>query len=639
MSIRSLISKATAKKTTKSNKRGAMLIMTLLVLMFALIFCMSAIMLTTWTRDRYYDSAVSEQAHLTVTAYAEAIYQAISIQQISDETVKSLADANATVNFSSVALPGGLASPDSNTVAKFSKDPSAQPDGSWYYYIDVTTTILDEVESVRIYLKLPPPPSNNNLFTNTIELADGGNLGQMNLGMNAGDNDDNTVLLHGNSDIADGGGTNIYSNVITTGVITGGSGNHYYGDLVFFGPDAGYNYQSQDGDGIRGESNVYFITPDSSSSYWALTGQTYRMGNAIFDDAGNPATASRPAGNHNFYADFVYFMNTNLNAYSLEGLATYANADHVGNIFSGGPQSPQPYFEGCDAHGGPGSGSAFYRVAENALTTYADLSVSGVDEPLVIAAAGVNDYLTEDMIQSVVEETPTSDEARGMFGVPAYPPADSISVSTFRTGEWEPGNYIVGTATMGRFNTGDNPVITIDLSKGSVTLYVTNSFTISNGYFNVINGVGSENRFTIVLADGAQLNIGEDCGYGEGMGYIGIVSSVHTNPLASSPADPNFIPHAYIFGADRNIVTINQNRTCDAYIGLYGSVAEVVFKNEPYFHGRIEASTISYGHGSPARIDYCMGPNAEEGNGDPVPVSTDFIVERFYYYHGDTPAV
>lgn len=624
MSIRSLISKATAKKTTKSNKRGAMLIMTLLVLMFALIFCMSAIMLTSWTRERHYDATITDQARITLMSYAETIYQAIYLQEITDEQLWTMAEANAVVDFSDVPIPGGTnGSVPSRTTAKF----SCQTQGNTrWVYVDITTTINDTTETLRMHLKAPAPVTRPDMFNNTVELADGGNLGQMTLGANAGGNTDNNIVLHGDANIADQGGTDIYSNVITTGVITGGSGNRYHGDLVFYGPDAGYNYQSAHGDGIRSQGNIYFVNPDAGSEYWALAEESFRMGYAIFDNNGNAATSSSPANNHNVYADFVYFQNTILNAYSNEGLQTYVQ--NVGNIYTGGTRAPVPEFDGQDARGPSGP---YYTVNQNSSDTYSLIQTGNAE--LTAAAEGIDSYLTHDMFEAVTREVPDSEEARGMFGVPAGVPADAVQVGSFTTGEWEPGNYVVGNATMGQYNTSNYPVITIDLAKGSVTLYVTGNLTISNGYFNVINGIGSPNRFTIILSDNATLNIGDNCGYSAGDRFIGIVSSVHTNPNASSAADVNYIPHAYIFGANGNTVTISQNRTCDAYIGLYGDVAEVIFNNQPYFHGRIEASTIRYGHGSAVRIDYCMGPDAEEGTGEPIPVYSDFQVDRFQFFY------
>lgn len=623
MSIRSLISKATAKKTTKSNKRGAMLIMTLLVLMFALIFCMSAIMMTTWTRDRYYDSAVNDQARLTVTSYAEALYQAIYIQEISDEMIKALACANATVEFSNTPIPGGINTANSFTVAKFSRDPAAQPDGSWYYYIDVTTTILDEVQSVRIYLKLPPPVDETNLFAHTVELGQGGNLGQFNVGANGNGATDNTVFIHNNANMADNGSTNMYSDVISTGVITLGSGMTFHGDLVFIGPDAGLNANgNNDGQGnVRG--TTYFITPDASSDYWQLTGQSFRYGNSLFHANGNTsyaANANNPATHLPFQSEYIYFYNSSLNAYGAangSGLQTIRNSQHVYSnrdfIF--------PYTD---------AGDHYDRI--NQVATATRDAYNNGDAGVVASVNGISNYMSRELYVSAAQDEPTPDEARGMFGIPASAPAGSTVINSITTATWQPGNYVInGNVSMG------GAVVTIDLSQGSVYLYVNGNLNINRGYFNVINTSGSPNDFFIVLADGSTLTTGNrNESYGETT-PVGIVACPHTVDGMSSPANSSYIPHCYIYGATGNEVFMGQGTTIDAYIALFGDTSQVVFDGNPYYFGRLRAANIIYYRGGAGSINYCMGPDADEGDGSPIPVSTQFTVERFYYYYGAAP--
>lgn len=623
MSIRSLISKATAKKITKSNKRGAMLIMTLLVLMFALIFCMSAIMMTTWTRDRYYDSAVNDQARLTVTSYAEALYQAIYIQEISDEMVKALAVANATVEFSNTPIPGGINTANSFTVAKFSRDPAAQPDGSWYYYIDVTTTILEEVQSVRIYLKLPPPVDDTNLFAHTVELGQGGNLGQFNIGANAGGATDNTVFIHNNANMADTGSTTIYSDVISTGVITLGSGMTFNGDLVFLGPNAGLNANGRNDGRGRVNGTTYFITPDASSDYWTLTGQTFRYGNSLFHDNGasvSAATSGNPATNVPFTSNLIYFYNSYLNAYGP------SNGQGLQDIV----QSQAFYTNGSNVFPYTDAGGHYDTINTRFTETVASYAVR---DPAVTAAVdGIRDYMSRELYSNAAQQEPTPDEARAMFGIPATAPAGSITINSFTTSTWQPGNYVINSnISMG------GAEVTIDLSQGSVFLYVNGNLTIDRGRFNVINGAGSPNDFFIVLSDGSTLTIGQRTSH-NASDRIGIFACPHVSDTQASRADSSYIPHCYIYGASGNSVYVSENTVLDAYVGLFGDTSNMeLMSSRAYYFGRIRAANIVYGGGDAGTIDYCMGPDADEGNGMPVPVSTQFTVERFYYYYGDTP--
>lgn len=625
MSIRSLISKATAKKTTKSNKRGAMLIMTLLVLMFALIFCMSAIVLTTSTRDRYYDSAVIDQAHLTVTSYAEAIYQAIYVQEISDETVKALAAANATVDFSYTPIPGGLADANgvpSNTVAKFSRDPAAQPDGSWYYYIDVTTTILDQVESVRIYLKLPPPTQEVNLFSHTIELSSGGDLGQFNIGTNAGGATDNTVFVHGNANLAGNGSTQMYSDLITTGIITSGSGMTYNGDLVFLGPSSGFSATGNNGSStING--NLYFITPDSGSEYWQLLEQSYQTGNSVFHQNGTPASSGNPAQGQLDLSgtfNFIGFYNTVLNPYSNQWLQGMV---HAGNIYTNLGSDSTALF----ASGSPGGYN--YNTIADTVNATSQRQVSG-DATVMSGINGINQYLTNDLFSTAAQEEISGDDARALFGVPATPPAGSITLTPamMTTTTWDAGSYVLNSAIP------LNGTVTIDLAQGSVVLYVNTSWDLGQGRFNVINTVGSDNDFYIILADGVDFSIGRAMNHAS---YGGIYAGPHN--LDTGVFNNSYIPHCYIFGADRNEVFLSAYSTLDAYIGLFGDEATVHLMGGSGFFGRIQAASIVSVSGGQPNLDYCQGPNAEEGGDEPIPVVTEFAVERFYYYYGATPVI
>ena len=111
-----------SRESAKSNKNGSMLIVVLMIMAVGLILITSAMMITGSTRQRYFDSSKSNQARLTVTSVAEAFYQAVYLQEITDEQLEALANGNAVLDFSvnGTSVPGASGAVDNMTTASFS---------------------------------------------------------------------------------------------------------------------------------------------------------------------------------------------------------------------------------------------------------------------------------------------------------------------------------------------------------------------------------------------------------------------------------------------------------------------------------------------------------------------------------------
>ena len=70
------------RRFKNGSKQGIILVMVLLILAMAMIFISAAILLTNGTRNRLYDNAEKSQARLTATSTAEAIWQAVYMQEL-----------------------------------------------------------------------------------------------------------------------------------------------------------------------------------------------------------------------------------------------------------------------------------------------------------------------------------------------------------------------------------------------------------------------------------------------------------------------------------------------------------------------------------------------------------------------------
>lgn len=595
------------KSKLGSSKRGSMLVLVLIIMVVGLIFIASALMLTNTTRQRYYEDSESSQARLTVGSVAESFYQAVYIQEITDDQLEALASGKAVLTFSSSSSVPGV-SGGASTTATFSKTTVA---GVSRVTIVFSTTIDGQTENVRMTLEKTETTPPTVLFSSPYE-SGGGNMGNLNLGSTgtmAGVTD-NYAIIHGDGIIAHSGSTSVYSTIITDSVITAGSGITLFDDVVFYGPNAGFNVTGSNGQGFNintDSGSAYFICPDGQG-----TGSALYNGTTAF----NSTTALSTSGH--FVADNVVFYNFNLNLGSNTDVASgYFNTDtHDDNYV---------YMYGNGTLTGANAA-----LSAEVLNSYAEELVHNSD--IQALRDQVSAYLASDAKSLLSTGILDSATARSSFGDP-YSRADATTFNLAGVGNGQrrtlnAGAYILSGNLGNNSSMGNalNTRVVCDLSQGDYTFYVDNDMTIYGGFFEVINGAGSDNWVRFILADDVSLTIGTNAN------PCGILS---TSREAGEAQPIGEKPHVQILGADRNTVTIGNQTTVDAYIGCYGTSGSVLFSNCPAtgFYGRVCAQYAQQTDGEFATIPYCPSPNATEVTNAYVVIYSDYSVDDFEYFY------
>lgn len=585
-----------SRESAKSNKNGSMLIVVLMIMAVGLILITSAMMITGSTRQRYFDSSKSNQARLTVTSVAEAFYQAVYLQEITDEQLEALANGNAVLDFSvnGTSVPGASGAVGNMTKASFSKT------GTDLVTIVFSTEIDGKQENIRMVLRGDPPDEDNSLFQTTVQLGDGGALGQMNVGQNPLPGArDNIALLLGDSHMGNTGSSVYSCEVVCTGILTTGSGNAFHNNVILYGPDAGFDVNGSDGAGlaITGGS-LFFLSEDGDGTGDAF----YNGGSVISGDftEGNPIDA-----------DSIATYNFNFNA-----IGSISNQS-----LNGFYSDPNSFILQRGSYSNPATitTEASSRIVTSASSTMQQQISARIDE-----------YLSGIVATAVTNGFPSSATVAASFGDPySHSTASELELTNTSDVSPDPGGYIISGNSLGnpQASGGDTPGVTIDLAAGNYTFYVDHDFTIANGYFNVINATGSDNWVRFILAPNVHFTIGtnsNDCG---------IISSGRAAGAAPTSGTK---PHVYIFGAQGNTVTLGPQTTIDAYIGVYGDTSNpgiVEFCNSTNFYGRISATTMMYRDGAQAIIPYCPGPTYDETNGNISIRYSNYIVEEYEYFY------
>lgn len=267
------------KKTLKQkgNKQGSMLLIVCLIIAMALVFIASAMTVTSAARNRYYDNSKRSQARLTVTSVAEAFYDALQIQQISDQDLYDLAEAKATMKVTGGTLPGVVGT-NCTTTAKFYTSGN-------YTMVDFTTNMDGTVERLRLILQGKPQPKAAGLNTFPIELGAAGKLSEFtSIGGGGYGNPNNFVFIYDGSPSASNGAATFYSTVFTK-VPMATEGNKY-SDVVFWGEGANWYTKDSNGslfNGIGDDSvDVFFF--DTTKMLSESFGGSYSssIGNVVY---------------------------------------------------------------------------------------------------------------------------------------------------------------------------------------------------------------------------------------------------------------------------------------------------------------------------------------------------------------------
>ena len=293
----------------KKSKQGAILVIVVLILALAMIFISMAMLLTKATRNRLYENTMSSQARLTVTSAAEVFLEALETQEITDDQIDDYlyecpTRATGKMRMVIANVPGMSATDDKNCtfMNMYYPDKASSPNT---VYVDFTTTIGDQVESVRVELDIQPKKKGNNgdRFTNQIDQfstsADSrlrfvGGIGAVKPGLTV---TDNTVLLrNGNTHTTAQGGTFYSDMIFGEGAVFDGDQANYHGDFIFLGDSYMTSYTTPH-DAIEGDFYFFgssgvagFVTNDDMDVWSAVQSNNFVFADgriAVADDYNN----------------------------------------------------------------------------------------------------------------------------------------------------------------------------------------------------------------------------------------------------------------------------------------------------------------------------------------------------------------
>lgn len=636
----------TVKGKTKKSKQGVVLVTILFILAIALIFIMSALMLTTATRTRLYTRAEDNQARLTVTSAAESFYQALYMQEITDGQLQKLGGSK--IRLVADGVPGmSAADPNNMTWAYITKETDNT------IIINFETTIADQTECIQMVLDYTTPPASANNFAHMLNVSNGGNINHLAIGMQVGtagsqsawtrkDSSDNTLVFRGQDTnmYTDKGNNYYYSDVISTGSFSP-INSQFYGDVVFWGENASFELSVTSGTPIGMNNNsVYFINNKNSIT------NNYEVVSATNDANGKnewikPGSTTDAKGTIVFYSETektVYFGIDQNNGQS-ENLTYIAS----GVTYSG--------------NGAPGATGTKPKVGTMDGATLDEVNKYKNKNYLETIVKNGHDLLTGSGISAEYSWAKTSDT------VPTVDANHSLGTNDLKgnTEKSLPAGTYVLSGVMG--SDGSEPVIKLDVSSESYIFYVKSSFMIRGGYFLIEGaGPGSGNVY-FILCQGANMVIstGNDdvADATNGSTLAGIVSA---NCYKSTPAaegksaydyyrnysniDDSTVPHAYIYGMGLGGATYqlqfdsNQNAVCTALIGLYPDTATSkddsplrVWQDATCtFYGRITCASVSVNGSSTITVPYCPDPANESASKTPTEKYTDYKIYDFQYY-------
>ena len=633
-----MLGRRQTKGKTNKSKHGVVLVTILFILAIALIFIMSALMLTTATRTRLYTRAEDNQARLTVTAAAESFYQALYMQEITDDQFMKM--GGTSVRLVNPEMPGMSAdNPNNMTWAYFTK----KSDNTMV--IDFKTTIGDQTECINMVLDYTQPVAPANSFAHMLNVSKGGNVNHAAVGMDVnscGDGaggwsgssgwkkataDNNTLVFRGKFDNAnsDTGNNYYYSDVISVGTFSPVD-SFVYGDLVFWGKDAGYELSKVSGTPLSlNGGSIYFVGNKQSlqnnysatkTDNWPGCGEWFGgNGTVVFYDEAEQTINFEKGQNFGSSLTFMQSDNTKFNA------VTPSNGSTVTTLDSAHKTQAQKYL-GFDY-----SATIYSPVKKNDLLTWT-------------GAAAEN----------------------GWYKNEAAIPGDTKSVDSDMLtdgGALGSGTYKLN-GTMGSLDS--MPIITCDLSSGNYFFYITEGFTMNSGYFKITNGGGSPNNVFFIICSGATFRIchtGTGSQAPNGNGIAGIIcdncfTTLPTNDGESKSCYRDYdnvvngsVPHAFIYsmgtGGDAMAqlqIGSNNSVVCTAFIGLYpyddetedDGILEVYQAESCLFYGRITCRNVKFNNSNQVRIPYCPEPGSDTKSDKPVEKYSDYSIYDFQYY-------
>ena len=661
----------------KSDRKGGMLLLVVIIMAVALILITSALTITTAARNRYYNTALTDQATITATSVAKTIGAAVEKGDITLTEIETLAGANGGAG---TVIPVTSATAATKTAGSAGTDktkaaaPGLYNDTSRSYTsvlvkyftnsagkkliqiqattgLDVNGAASTKTQTETVYLEkitVGPPggafaslfmcgtPTSNNNLSNVV-------IGTVPTGKTA---ESNYIVLNGNIGVSNSGsgGQNIWSDVIFTGQLTTGAGNTYHGNVVFYGNKASIKADVSKGDAINTPGMILF-----------LGGSTGKQ-NAFTADPATAAIRTNPAGSLVGDAG-IYFYNT---------LVKYGVDSNWMNSANGIYGDAGTRFEyTSDKLPNPNSGKVYLSTAADLNSYYMndttklfkDMNTPGdyTNNTYITAMKTEANRIKTDMAAAIARTIPNPTDPTSTFyedyGIKyktetEIKAANATQLDTELTGASgvykDPVYYINVSATN---HVGDQysatrdsafptypenlTVLKFDLTSNDITIYIYGNsgngcdLYFGSGVFQFVNGGAHIGR--IVLMPGVNLVLNKNNTARDN----GIIGTVHTITKAvpqesycNTDALPK--PFLYIYGINNNEIYANINSTIEGYIGLYGANGKFTFDNGPKFYGRLEVTNINPTNSSSMVIKYCPSPT-ENGSGGGSTTSTYVI--------------
>jgi len=631
------------KRHHMNNRKGGMLVLVLMIFAVSLILISSAMTITLSSRSRYYVDTERSQERLTLTSAAEAVIDAIKTQEITDERLEYMS-GNTTSKYMITGAGGTSVKGGANAVDGKSIAPGLTGSEQSYTYMTVRpaedgtqdiilkfSTLINvtnqdgKAENLEVRMKWEDPGDVPPLCANMVTCGDETSSDVVDIQRLYVETDKSYTVFHGNTYITKAGETKIYNKTVITGPSTGGNGTIYYNDVIFYGPKAGVNIQSNgNGFWIQGDGDFYFlgVTVDGNSN----------IQNAFVDNNGNGKelgngtninmrSHNRNNGGAYFYRSKISIPNQTFTDSDTKYLVSGAGAsvsrttqyDGVSNIIvkdGGSVNNKSVSTKVYDSGAVTGTDLQVYNRLHNKATSYInDANLKAAASRTVPTSA----QMTKDY-GSYATGTTFINQKSGNFTLPA---GEKYEMS---------GTYSDGS-------------LTIDLGSatGNTSIYISGNVTFDAFHIKVSND--SDNRLIIVMAKGTSFTMGAiKCWDNKITGILSCDKRNSTNwtnaysaPLEATSGQK---PACVIVGLGSNSFKAVQASVVDAYISLAGKGSEastVIFNNGPHFYGRWEAAKYLYEGGDPSRMSFCPGMDEEDGSEKPLKSKYTADSYRFFY--------
>jgi len=627
---------------SKWNRKGVILVTILFIVAIALIFVTTALTISLAARSRIYSNAIDDQSRLTVYSLAESFWQAIYNQQVTDDQLKSLADGNSVINFTSDAVPG-LGKGGSEATASFWNINNKKIGIEFKCDIDGTA----EYYTMVLY-KNETPKITGSAFNFQVEITGGeASINSVNFGMDvsslngntytgqkAYNATDNIIFLH-NPKFSGQDNFGFYSTVVTDGIVAF-QDSIFARDVVFIGANAGLAWSSNQisSDTVNNQYGDWY--------FYGVTAPFYRHTNEVINvtswwpyeyEVVSPASDTAISGTDVFTlrgVGSIYFDKNKSNGNSgFENFTMTFQSQNLQDI-----KGALVYEDGITINGTTG-------VTETSFSSGTDITPDSYTQYLTYDSSRVD--TVPELISNYHLDVAEASATTGTF-------ADFA------------GDDYSETITSGFYKITDsslNGTINCDLSGGSIYMFLANGLDIYGNSYILVSGSGSDMygqaaALYLILPSGKVLTLKSDnCGV--------IDLNVFTNTDSSDSyfnaknLDQTKCPSIYLLslgagGQDYQLKwESNQNQCLTAYVGFYPSTEQgtdaagvYIYNSVPskVYYGRMGCSNIDTSNtGGNFNIPYCPIPTSKvTDDSRPFRYGTSYSVvgseSGYYTYYG-----